>query len=94
MTKEKQCAMDKRGTISIKLTPAEAKMFKNFLRITTGSMTSYLQDNSMGTPQEKAPIAMATMVALRVFMEITEPCKECDEKKEGEADVVKKIDIN
>ena len=33
MTKEKQCAMDKRGTISIKLTPEELKMLKHFLNV-------------------------------------------------------------
>ena len=41
MTKEKQCAMDKRGTISIKLTPEELKMLKHFLNVTLGSVTIY-----------------------------------------------------
>ena len=94
MTKEKQCAMDKRGTISIKLTPKELKMLKHFLNVTLGSVHEYIQDKTMGTPEQKVPLLLAMMVALRVYREIVAPCDGCDAKKVGEGDVVKKIDIN
>ena len=86
MTKEKQCAMDKRGTISIKLTPEELKMLKHFLNVTLGAVHEYIQDETMWPPWY--------MVALRVYREIVAPCVGCDAKKVGEGDVVKKIDIN
>lgn len=94
MTKEKQCAMDKRGTISIKLTPKELKMLKHFLTVTLGSVHAYIQDETIGTPEQKVPLLLAMMVALRVYREIVAPCVGCDAKKVGEGDVVKKIDIN
>ena len=99
MTKEKQCAMDKRGTISIKLTPEELKMLKHFLNVALNSIYTYIQDETIGTPEQKVPeqkvpLMLAMMVALRVYREIVAPCVGCDAKKVGEGDVVKKIDIN
>ena len=86
--------MDKRGTISIKLTPEELKMLKHFFNVTIGSVHAHIQDETIGTPEQKVPLMMAMMVAIRVYSEVVAPCVGCDAKKVGEGDVVKKIDIN